>query len=169
VEQLGNVKKLVDVVKRYVTELYNYYIPPFTVNPVKLSESEVLSVVNDIQRKTKTNNNWLRLDGDYYTVDSETFRKIIEWDWTDTRKYIVDLFDCDKFAIYFKSRIAIEFKINAIAVILDYSSGHAYNIVILKDANQVKWYIYEPQTDELFTYEQRDTRFYAMRDFYILL
>jgi hypothetical protein len=166
---LESVKRLVDKVKQYVAELYNYYIPPFKIKPIKLSESELLSVIKDIQTRTKTGNNWFRLDGDYYTVDSNTFKKIIEWDWTDTRKYIVDLFDCDKFAIYFKSRIAIEFKINAIAVILDYSSGHAYNIVILKDTNQAKWYIYEPQTDELFTYEQRDTRFYAMRDFYILL
>jgi hypothetical protein len=169
VEQLESVKNLVSRVKWYVTELYNYYIPPFTISPIKLSESELLSVVSDIQRKTKTSNNWFRLDGNYYTVDTETFKKIIQWDWTDTRKYIIDLFDCDKFALYFKSRIAIEFKINAIAVILDYSSGHAYNIVILKDANQVKWYIYEPQTDELFTFEQRNIEFYKMQDFYILL
>jgi hypothetical protein len=169
VEQLENVKNIVSRVKHYVTELYNYYIPPFKINPVKLTESELSSVVSDIQRKTKTSNNWFRLDGNYYTVDSNTFKRIIEWDWTDTRKYLVDLFDCDKFAMYFKSRIAIEFKINAIAVILDYSSAHAYNLVILKDGNQVKYYLYEPQTDQLFTFEQRDTRFYAMQDFYILL
>jgi len=71
VEQLENVKNLVSRVKWYVTELYNYYIPPFTISPIKLSESELLSVVSDIQRKTKTSNNWFRLDGDYYTVDSE--------------------------------------------------------------------------------------------------
>jgi len=169
VEQLESVRNLVSRVKQYVTELYNYYIPPFKINPVRLTETELLSVINDIQRKTETSNNWFRLDGDYYTVDSNTFKKIIQWDWTDTRKYLVDLFDCDKFAIYFKSRISIDFHINAIAVILDYSSGHAYNIVILKDGNQVKWYLYEPQTDQLFTFEQRDTRFYAMQDFYILL
>jgi len=166
---LENIRRLIDTVKRYVTELYNYYVPPFKVSPVKLSESEVLSVVGDIQRRTRTSNNWLRLDRDYYTVDFDTFKRIIEWDWTDTRKYILDLFDCDKFAIYFKSRVAIEFKVNAIAVVLDYSSGHAYNVVILKDGDQVKWYIYEPQTDELFTFESRDTRLYKMQAFYMLL
>ena len=165
----ARIMGLVSRAKQYVSELYSYYVPPFKVNTVTLTESELLSVINDIYRKTFVNARWFRLDKNYYTVGYETFKKIIEWDWTDTRKYLVDVFDCDDFAVYFKARMAIEFNINAIAVVLDYSSAHAYNIVILKDCSGVRWYIYEPQTDQLFKFEERDTKYYAMRDYVIIL
>jgi hypothetical protein len=169
VSWLARIRGLVSRAKQYVSELYNYYVPPFRVNTVMLTESELLSVINDIYRKTFVNARWFRLDKNYYTTGYETFRRLIEWDWTDTREYLKDVFDCDDFAIYFKSRMAIEFNINAIAVVLDYSSAHAYNIVILKDCAGVRWYIYEPQTDELIEFEKRNTKYYAMRDYVIIL
>jgi hypothetical protein len=167
--RLTRLRGLVSRAKQYVSELYSYYVPPFRVNTINLTEIELLSVINDIYKKTFVNARWFRLDKNYYTTGYETFKKIIEWDWTDTRKYITDVFDCDDFATYFKARMAIEFNINAIAIVLDYSSAHAYNIVILKDCSGVKWYIYEPQTDQLFEFEKRDTKYYAMRDYVIIL
>jgi hypothetical protein len=149
-------------------KLYDEYVPPFKINLIALTESEVQSVINDLKAKGGLNG-WLRLDGTYYTTNLETFKKIIEWDFTDTRKYLLDQFDCDKFAIYFKSRMAIDYKINSIGVILDYSSGHAYNIIIVKDNDQVKWLLYEPQNDKIFTYDERDERFYSMNLYYLLL
>jgi hypothetical protein len=149
-------------------KLYEWYVPPFTVNRVALSQQELYSVINDLKSKGGMIA-WLPLDGTYYATDLETFKKIIEWDWTDTRKYLVDTFDCDKFAMYFKARVSIDFGINAIGVILDYSSEHAYNLVIVKDSQGVRWYLYEPQTDKLFTYDQRDQSLYAMKQYVLLL
>lgn len=165
--QPGLKADIMDVVN-VANQLYEWYVPPFQVNRVQLTEPELRGVVFDIANKGGLQD-WLRLDGNYYTVDMDTFKKIVEWDWTDTRKYIDDTFDCDKFAMYFKSRMAIDFGINAIGVILDYSVGHAYNLVILKDAQGVKWYLYEPQNDNMFTYEQRDQNLYAMKQFYLVL
>jgi hypothetical protein len=155
--------------RQLVDRLYSWYIPPFTINPVSLSENELKAVINDIYSRTRPAG-WLRLDGVYYTVDLETFRKIIDWDWTDTRRYVLDKFDCDKFAIYFKSRMAIDFGVNAVGVVLDYSAGHAYNLVILRN-EKVDWFLYEPQTDALFRFEERDTRLYSMNpgSWYLLL
>jgi hypothetical protein len=162
------LKRKISQIADLVNRLYEYYVPPFTINAVQLTEDEVQNVINDLRSKTGLQG-WLRLDGIYYTTDLDTFKKIIEWDWTDTRKYILDVFDCDRFAMYFKSRMAIDFHINAIGVVLDYSSEHAYNLVILKDAQGVKWLLYEPQNDNLFTYDQRDVRFYKMAYYYLLL
>jgi len=164
----GDLKADIMDVMNVADKLYEWYVPPFQVNPVALKEAEVQSVVNDLKSKGGMQA-WLRLDRTYYAADLDTIKKIIDWDWTDTRKYIVDEFDCDKFAMYFKSRLAIDFHINAIGVILDYSAGHAYNLIIVKDSQGVRWYLYEPQNDNMFTYDQRDTKLYAMQNYVLLL
>jgi hypothetical protein len=149
-------------------KLYDWYVPPFSINKIILTEDELNSIINDLSSKGGLQN-WLRLDDKYYTTNMDTIKQIIKWDWTDTRKYLEDTFDCDKFATYFKSRMAIDFGINAIGIVLDYSSAHAYNIIITKDNQGVKWYLYEPQTDNIFTYEDREKVFYKMENYYLIL
>jgi hypothetical protein len=164
----GDVKGAIMEVIDLANRLYEWYVPPFNVNRVALSEQELQSVISDLRSRGGLQG-WLRLDKTYYATDLDTFRRIVEWDWTDTRKYLVDRFDCDEFAMYFKARVSIDFGINAIGVVVDYSAGHAYNIVIIKDRQGVRWYLYEPQTDAIFTYEQRNQRFYTMQHYYLLL
>jgi hypothetical protein len=147
--------------------LYSEYVPPFEISKKALSEAELRAIINELKMLGGFLG-WLRLDGSYYTVDMDTFKKIVEWDFTDTRKYLTDTFDCDKFAMYFKSRLALDFGINAVGVVLDYSAGHAYNLVILKDS-QTRWYLYEPQDDSIFTYNTRDVNMYAMKSYVLLL
>ncbi len=156
-----SLKSLVSRVQELVNELYNYYVPPFKISRVQLSESDIQSVINSIYNKSRPAG-WLRLDGTYYTTDPQTFNNIIKWDWTDTRKYVTDTFDCDKFAMYFKARMAIDFGINAIGIVIDYSAGHAYNLVILKSSQGINWYLYEPQNDSLFIFESRLPTLYKM-------
>jgi hypothetical protein len=163
-----DLKSTIMEVVDLVSKLYGWYVPPFTINTAALSEQELQNVINDLQSKGGMKG-WLRLDGTYYTTDMETFKKVVEWDWTDTRKYVLNRFDCDKFAMYFKSRMAVDFHINAIGVILDYSAGHAYNLVILKDSQGVRYYLFEPQNDSIFTYEGRDRKFYTMGEYYLLM
>jgi hypothetical protein len=167
---VGQSDSLKDIIMDLVNtaeELYNYYVPPFTAVRTQLAEYELQSVIKDIQSKGRMAG-WLRLDGEYYTTDIDSLNRIIDWDWTDTRKYITDTFDCDKFAFYFKSRMAIDFGINAVGVILDYSAGHAYNLLIVKDSS-VKWYLYEPQNDNVFTYDTRDKNMYRMEYYFIVM
>jgi len=156
-----SIRTLVNQVQQLVNELYNYYVPPFKINRIQLSESDLQNVINSIYSKSRPAG-WLRLDGNYYTTDMATFKKIVEWDWTDTRKYITDTFDCDKFSMYFKSRIAIDFGINAIGVVIDYSAGHAYNLVIIKESQGFSWYLYEPQNDAIMSFESRLPTLYRM-------
>jgi hypothetical protein len=167
VGQSDNLKDIIMDLVNTAEELYNYYVPPFTTVRTQLTEDELQSVIKDIQSK-RGMEGWLRLDEEYYTTDMDSLKRIIDWDWTDTRKYITDTFDCDKFAFYFKSRMAIDFGINAVGIILDYSAGHAYNLLIVKDSS-VKWYLYEPQNDNIFTYDTRDKNMYRMEYYFLVM
>ncbi len=164
----STLKTKVDEVKRLVDQLYEWYVPPFTISRVVVPYDRIKSIVKELGDKYNLRG-WFPLDGTYYTTDRDTFKKVVEWDWSDTRKYIVDTFDCDKFAMYFKARIAIDFGINAIGVILDYSAGHAYNLVILYENGRYNYYLYEPQNDNIFTIDMRDRDLYKMEFWYLIM
>jgi len=143
----------------------SYYVPGFEVG--------VRSVdVDFIARRLAMLPNWgwfrwFPLDGTYYTVSLEDFRRIISWDRVNWHRYTLDRFDCDKYALYFKSSVAYYFGLNAVAVVLDYSSAHAYNLIFPFDVGEPL--ILEPQTDEVFRVSERDVSLYALRDYYVLI
>lgn len=151
-------------VKKYVDTLYSWYVPPFKIKTYNIT-GKVERLVAKLPNFRY--DRWLRLDIAYYGVDLETFMKIVVWDWTDTKKYILDKFDCDKYAIYFKARMALDFGINALGVVLDYSSGHAYNVVIFTDVDEP--ILFEPQNDKLIKVDERNLRYYKLEDYYLIL
>jgi len=161
-------QKISELVSK-ANSLYNYYVPSFTYLRIQVDSKTITDIVNNQIRAVSPSVYWLPLDNAYYTTTKEDFYKIIGWDWTDTRRYLYDMFDCDKFAMYFKARTAINFGINAIGVVIDYASGHAYNLVILREGSDYKWYLFEPQNDKLFTYENRNQYLYAFRNAVLLL
>jgi hypothetical protein len=164
---VGLKKAIMDIVD-FANKLYGWYVPPFNVSKIPLTRSEVEAVINDLKAKGGMIA-WFPLDSHYVSTTLDDFRKIILWDWTDNLHYEINVFDCENFAFYFASRVARMFGINTVGIVLDYSSAHAYNLVVVKDRQGVRWYLYEPQTDELFTYEQRDQSLYAMKQYILLL
>jgi len=98
---------------------------------------------------------FIYFDLKYRTTDIETFERIIKLDWVDTKKYIKDFFDCDDFALAFKSHMSEIYKINAVMVCIGEMRNkntnaligyHAYNRFIDK---HLKLFLFEPQTDQL--------------------
>ena len=73
----------------------------------------------------------LLLDSSILVCSEEDFRSVVMWDWVDSLPY-KSTFDCDDFAMLFKARVAMRFGIN-VALVIDYISGHAYNLVLLGD------------------------------------
>jgi len=151
--------------KSKLDQLTRLYIPPFQPRVEKVD-------VDFIARRLEKLPNWqwwrwLPLDGAYYTTTLSEFKRIIEWDRTNRKPYTLDRFDCDKYATYFRASVAWFFGINAVGIVLDYSSQHAYNIIMPHDVD--KPLLYEPQTDEIFTAEQRDRRFYRLEQYLVLL
>ena len=84
------------------------------------------------------------LDNKSVAVSEKEFQKIIDWDWTDNKKYVAEKYDCDNFAFSFKARVDRKFHINTVGLVIDYDGGHAYNIIIFSNGTSK---IFEPQSD----------------------
>jgi hypothetical protein len=106
------------------------------------------------------------LDGRYWLMNQKDMLDIISWDWTDEREYVLDRYDCDKFAIAFKAMMDWNFEANQVGIVLDYNAGHAYNIIVYPDGNLN---LFEPQTDSLMFISDRNKDMYALEDAIILI
>lgn len=109
---------------------------------------------------------WLQLDRKYYLTDQTNFLNIVAWDWTDSYTYIRDKWDCDKFTVRFKSQVDLHFGLNQVGIVIDYGSGHAYNLIIYPDGNIM---LLEPMSDALFCWTKRIKMFYPLEGAYVLL
>jgi len=94
---------------------------------------------------------YLREDGSYYLTDEATMREIIRKDWINFLKYllfyVVNKFDCENFSQYFKQFLAWKYKLNQVASVYSYASGHAFNIIFFPNE---KCWVFEPQTGQRF-------------------
>ena len=86
----------------------------------------------------------LALDSKFWTCNEADWKKIIDYDWTDEKKYVTEQYDCDNFAFNFKARVARKFGVNSVGLVVDYSGKHAYNLIVFSDGT---WKIFEPQSD----------------------
>lgn len=102
----------------------------------------------------------LPLDGTYYLTNQANFLNIVVWDWTDRVDYLKERFDCENFAILFKAIVDLYFNLNQVAIIIDYKSGHGYNLVIYPDGNAS---VLEPQNDGLYVWARRCQTFYSLQ------
>jgi hypothetical protein len=102
----------------------------------------------------------LPLDATYYLTNQNSFLNVVAWDWTDTLPYIRERFDCENFALLFKAHVDLHFHLNQVAVIIDYQSGHGYNLVIYPDGNKQ---VLEPQSDALYVWTKRPEKFYSLQ------
>jgi hypothetical protein len=110
----------------------------------------------------------LNLDSKYWACSKKEFEDWIKWDWTNAKRYVAEQYDCDNFAFSFKARCDRKIGINAVALIIDYGGGHAYNLVCFTDAPAE---LYEPQGDKWVKPNQSKskTEIYKMTDGYIII
>ena len=101
----------------------------------------------------------LPLDADYRLTNRKTMIDLIAWDTTDQLKYIPEFWDCDKFAMLFKIRMSLFFGLNQVVYIIDYASGHSYNLLLFPDTEPM---ILEPQSDGMYLWTKRLTDFYSL-------
>ena len=104
-------------------------------------------------------------DGKYYLpnnksemVDAKTFN-VFEY-----LPYRPDRFDCENFASAYKTFAAFLWGTNGVATVIDWSGGHAYNIIVY-ETGEVEFY--EPQEGEVIEIGQGEK--YQMDNATILL
>ena len=110
----------------------------------------------------------LNLDTKRYACTRQEFVNWIKWDWTNKRRWLEEEYDCDNFAFSFKARTDRKIGINWVGLVIDYSGGHAYNVVAFSDEAPK---LYEPQADKWVTLGQgkSSTEMYVLKSGYIII
>ena len=108
----------------------------------------------------------LPLDGTYRMTNKSNFLHVVAWDWVDNKPYVKEIFDCENFAISFKANMDWYFGLNQVGIVIDYESGHGYNLVLFPDGSA---WVLEPQSDALVVWSKRNTTFYALEGAIVLI
>jgi len=96
-------------------------------------------------------------DEKYLLTDWDTWQSLIKYDWTNKKKYVYDIFDCDNFADTFAARMGEIYNLNSVGkargIRLTTLDGqdlgwHRANVIAALVNNAVKFFLYEAQTDE---------------------
>lgn len=92
------------------------------------------------------------LDGKYTTVNDKDFDEILDLFWAKNKRWIAEEFDCDKFAIEFKS-FCVKFGVTSCGLVLGKmgSGDHAFNCFVNSNLDV---FIIEPQTCLKVKYEK---------------
>ena len=145
----------------------DYIDPPEMTTLAQITKNDVYNALKDAGFLTSGMKR-LHLDSKYWACSKKEFQDWIRWDWTNKKKYISEQYDCDNFAFSFKARCDRKIGVNTVALVIDYSGGHAYNLVVFTDAPAE---LYEPQGDRFVSMGTGISKneIYKMRDGYIIL
>ena len=89
-------------------------------------------------------------DGKYYIPSWKNMKEIIEKTHVERKKYLINRFDCQNFAGYFKNYVALKFHINNVGRVLNYEGMHSFNLLLLKKGFKV----FEPQVDSWWSMKE---------------
>jgi hypothetical protein len=102
-----------------------------------------------------------QLDVQYRLTNQANWLNAIMWEWSDSKEYIREWWDCDDFAISFWLHCRLYLKLNSCAFTIDYSSEHGYIMLLYADAKKS---ILEPQTDTVAPLSERNMDLYRLAD-----
>ena len=96
------------------------------------------------------------LDRQFWTCSLEDWKEILEQTEVDDVRYISERRDCDDFAVALKGIVALKYGINAIAMVVDFTGKHAYNLIVVANPDGTfTAHALEPQTDQIDTDSRR--------------
>lgn len=84
------------------------------------------------------------LDANYWLPTREEFQQFATRNDVDDREYVVGKHDCENFALSLMAHAQTQLGYNGVGLVLDWSSQHAYNIVVYDDGGVM---LFEPQSD----------------------
>ncbi|MCY3744485.1 MAG: hypothetical protein OXH00_26005 [Candidatus Poribacteria bacterium] len=91
----------------------------------------------------------LPCDRRYQILNSEGWGGALDYTGIDRIRYISEFFDCDNFALALAVVCAMKFHINSVGICLDFSGGHAYAILPVRQPDgSIEIVILEPQNDK---------------------
>jgi len=117
---------------------------PSDVSRTNVDGKFVGEAVNPYLKEHADSGTRLPLDGEYWTTSADGFDTIRNEDLTDKRPYKSAKYDCENFALTFMSNAQSKYGVTTIGLVIDWSGGHAYNMIVFDDGT-VK--LFEPQND----------------------
>jgi len=130
------------------TALRNYLANAGLPTPkqTEVSKQHVLESINEAVPDEDAD--ILTLDGTYYapTTRAEAEKMLILGDILDYFPYRPDRFDCENYALFLSSLTALIFGVNTVALVVDWSEGYAYNLVVTAQGDA---FAVESQTGEV--------------------
>jgi len=142
------IEKIMENLKKNITELRGKRKIVFDI----LTSSEVSELVASklglLQEFTT-----IEMDRKYRIININDLDKLLVTDITTWRKYIIDFYDCDNYAHFFKDWMDFLYAWNGIGVAYGriYISGmlvglHSFNLIpVINDDGDIDLLIYEPQ------------------------
>lgn len=94
-------------------------------------------------------------------TDYDSFKYIVEKDWTSRIDFYSEVFDCDNFAAAFVTHINEVWTLNNVGIAIgkvfdaitdEMKFVHAWNIVLLGDKHNMELFAFEPQAKILMPY-----------------
>lgn len=155
---MSEKEKCIALYKNLAVTLHNralwFFKNAFGVKPKSTTQSYLRAF---LAGKNVPLNKIMWADSKYQYVDLDTMKSIIKYDWTDEKKYVSEVFDCDDFAFTFKAHLHERFHLNNVGMarsikITDADTGedkgyHRANVFFAEDNGELKLYFFEPQTD----------------------
>ena len=92
-------------------------------------------------------------DDKYYALSADDWKKALPATKTDAIPYRPEVFDCDDFGALLRGLVPATTGVNGIGWVLDPSSQHSYNLVLVwvADGKPVELHGVEPQADKFVT------------------
>lgn len=87
----------------------------------------------------------------YRAVDEAAWRAILQHNGISKFTYVSELADCDDFAFALRGMVPLEFRVNGIGLVRDWSGGHAYNCILVVQGDEVVVRFIEPQSDRFIS------------------
>src|SRR3990167_10196500 len=85
------------------------------------------------------------LDQQYAITTGDSWYATMRNFWLQQKRHVANLYDCDDFAFWMKAWAA-GLGITGVAIVIDYSAEHAYNVIVLEEVEGLMAYLIEPQT-----------------------
>lgn len=92
---------------------------------------------------------WNPLDGRYVALPIETWEMFLKYSGVDRLHYKSETLDCDDFAVILAGECKRKTQVNGIGIVVDFSGGHAYNMLLAYKGSKLFIITIEPQDDVL--------------------